>query len=263
MTRNRTYLVVAFILTFAPFALAQKGKKKKQKAPPAASATAPTVDSAVPPASSQTPTGAATGGATTGTTATPAASASTNAPEEGKDEEKKEGDEHRKPTSLALMGSFILPLGNHTDYTRTGFGLNLDGEHRVSPTFRLSARTGFHYHLDAKDFEVVGTNAAVTSRRVHTIPVLIGARFFPGETGWYVNAETGLFIRFFSKEDAVKNTGKTVESSQVKFNLGLGAGGGYQFGRCDLRATLHAYDLTHPGDSLAFALSFGYKFFEM
>ncbi len=266
MTRNRTYLVVAFILTLAPFALAQKGKKKKHAPPPAATASSTAVDTTVPPATA-TATASATVGPTTNTatatTATPATGGANGTTEAPKEEEKKEDDQHRKATSLALMGSFVLPIGSHTDYTRTGFGINVDGEHRVSPTFRLSARTGFHYHLAAKDFEVVGTNAAVTTRKIHVIPVLIGVRYFPGETGWYVNAETGLFIRFFFKEYAVKNTGKILDDNSVKFNLGVGAGGGYQYDRVDLRASLHTYDVTHLGESFAFSLNFGYKFFEM
>lgn len=149
----------------------------------------------------------------------------------------------QKMTVGADAGS-VVPVGDFAD--GAGFGLAVLGrfEYAASPVLSVTARLGYHYHLEKNN--VTFSN----------IPIAGGVKyaFGTGERRPYAAAEAGL--NFSSTSGEV--LGMSVSDSDTNFGLTLG--GGYDMGKLDIRAGLEILDLGHAGDLLGLFVNVGYDF---
>src|SRR4051812_21467933 len=90
---------------------------------------------------------------------------------------------------VGVDGDFAMPLGTYGDINGVGGEVLLVGEYPVMPELSATARIGFQYHADKN---VLGADA-----HVHSIPVLLGAKYYlmshGDRQGIFGALELGLF----------------------------------------------------------------------
>src|SRR5512144_2378259 len=72
---------------------------------------------------------------------------------------------------LGVDGSFGMPLGTYADINGVGGGVLLTAEYLAIENLSATARIGFNYQLDKSP-------VAGTDMHVHSIPVLLGAKYY-------------------------------------------------------------------------------------
>jgi hypothetical protein len=166
---------------------------------------------------------------------------------------------HGRSTALAssahqiLIGADIdaaLPLGTYGDASGVGAGALLTIEYPVIEQLSLTGRVGFQYHLDKSP-------VAGVDMHVHSVPVLLGAKYYVMETnrqGLFAAAELGMFDLMAS----ASGPGGSASTSEVKF--GVGAGVGYQWNQWSARVNVHSHDIGHFGDLMMVTGGIGYQF---
>jgi hypothetical protein len=166
---------------------------------------------------------------------------------------------HSRSSSLASTTNTILlgvdaeaalPLSTYSDINGIGGGALLTVEYPMMEQLSLTGRVGFDFHAD-KD---LGGGA---SSHVHSIPVLLGARYYVMEKdrqGLFAAAEMGIFDLMTSASIG----GVSGSSNDVKF--GLGAGVGYQWNQWNFRVNVHSHDVGNFGDFVVVSGGVGYQF---
>jgi hypothetical protein len=166
---------------------------------------------------------------------------------------------HGRSTALAssahqiLIGVDVdaaLPLSSYADINGMGTGALLTVEYPVIEQLSLTARAGFQYHFDKSPVAGVDTH-------VHSIPVLLGAKYYVMQTdrqGVFAAAELGMFDLMASASGG----GTSASTSEIKFGAGVGVG--YAWNQWSARVNLHGHDLGHFGDSLMVTGGIGYQF---
>ncbi|HZX93021.1 MAG TPA: outer membrane beta-barrel protein [Myxococcales bacterium] len=151
---------------------------------------------------------------------------------------------------VGVDGDFGLPLGNYSDINGVGAGLMLTGEYPLMPELSATARIGFQFHAD-KNIPAAGADS-----HVHSIPVLLGARYYfmPERQGLFGAAELGLFDLLAG----VSAGGASASDSSVKFGMGVGVG--YQMKQWNARINLHTHDVGSFGDAMMVTAGVGYQF---
>jgi len=169
---------------------------------------------------------------------------------------------HGRSTALAasthtvLIGADIdaaLPLGTYGDLNGIGGGALLTIEYPMMEQLSLTGRVGFQFHAD-KNSTVAGLSV---DSHVHSIPVLLGARYYVMETnrqGLFAAAELGMFDLM----TGATVSGTSGSSNDIKF--GVGAGVGYAWNQWSARVNIHSHDMGHFGDALMVTGGVGYQF---
>jgi hypothetical protein len=167
----------------------------------------------------------------------------------------------RTPSRSSMLGSaehqvyfgadadFAMPVGNYSDINGVGGGLLLTAEYPVLEQLSATARVGFQFHLDKG---VLGADA-----HVHSIPVLLGAKYYLLETnrqGLFAAAELGMFDLM----TGVSAGGTSASQNDIKF--GAGAGIGYSYEKWNARVNVHTHDVGHFGDAIMVTGGIGYQF---
>ena len=151
---------------------------------------------------------------------------------------------------LGVDADFALPLGTYGDVNGVGGGAMLTAEYPVIEQLSATARIGFQFHTDKN---VLGADT-----HVHSIPVLLGARYYVlpmGERqGLFASAELGMFDLMTSASAG----GTSASSNDVKF--GVGGGIGYQWNQWNARVNIHTHDVGNFGDALMVTGGIGYQF---
>jgi hypothetical protein len=143
-----------------------------------------------------------------------------------------------KTLGLGADGGVMVPFGGLSDSTGIGLGALVHLEYFMNPTWTVTGRVGFIYHL-AKS--VGGTDI-----QLNEIPILGGVKYaLAGPL--YLAGEIGAF----------KFGGSNVKS-QTK--LGITAGAGFTMSAVDVRAGLHILNLGEAGDSMGLMVTAGYNF---
>jgi hypothetical protein len=166
---------------------------------------------------------------------------------------------HGRSTALAasthtvLIGADIdaaLPLGTYGDLNGIGAGALLTIEYPMMEQLSLTGRAGFQFHADKTPPGAPST----FSSHVHSVPVLLGAKYYVMETnrqGLFAAAELGMF-------DLMADTSAGGGASEVKF--GVGAGVGYQWNQWSARINVHSHDIGNFGDLVMVTGGVGYQF---
>jgi len=156
---------------------------------------------------------------------------------------------HGEKFLLGVDGAFGLPIGNYSNVNGVGGGVLLTGEYPIIEALSATARIGFNYQFDKSP--VAGTDT-----HVHSIPVLLGAKYYltPDHQGLFGAAELGMFDLMSS----VSTGGTSASQNDVKFGMGIGAG--WQMKQWNARVNLHAQDVGHFGDALMVSAGVGYQF---
>ena len=156
---------------------------------------------------------------------------------------------HGEKLLLGVDGSFGLPIGKYGDATGVGGGVLLTAEYPVIEALNATARIGFNYQFDKSP--VAGTDT-----HVHSIPVLLGAKYYlmPDHQGLFGAAELGMFDLMSS----ISNGGASASQNDVKFGMGIGAG--WQMKQWNARVNLHSHDVGNFGDALMVSAGVGYQF---
>jgi len=136
---------------------------------------------------------------------------------------------HADKLLLGIDGSFGLPIGNYADVNGVGGGVLLTAEYPIIEQLAATARIGFNYQLDKSP--VAGTDT-----HVHSVPVLLGAKY-------YLSVTSG---------------GVSGSSNDVKFGGGIGLG--WQMKQWNARVNLHAQDFGNFGDVMMVSAGVGYQF---
>jgi len=151
---------------------------------------------------------------------------------------------------LGADADFALPVGNYSNVNGVGGGAMLTAEYPVIEQLSATARIGFQFHTDKN---VLGADT-----HVHSIPVLLGARYYVlpmGERqGLFASAELGMFDLMTSASAG----GTSASSNDVKF--GVGGGIGYQWNQWNARVNIHTHDVGNFGDALMVTGGIGYQF---
>jgi hypothetical protein len=144
---------------------------------------------------------------------------------------------------------FGLPIGNYADINGVGGALMLNGEYPLMPELSATARIGFQFHAD-KNIPAVG------DAHVHSIPVLLGAKYYlmPDRQGLFGALELGMFDLM----TGVSSGGASGSSNDVKFGGGLGIG--YAMKQWNARVNVHSHDVGSFGDSIMVTAGVGYQF---
>ena len=147
---------------------------------------------------------------------------------------------------IGVDGSFGMPIGSYADVNGVGGGVLLTVEYPMIEQLSATLRAGFNYQLDK-------TVAAGIDSHVHSIPVLLGAKYYlmqDRQNGLFGAAEVGMFDLMF---------GSTVgSSSELKFGGGVGLG--WQMKQWNFRANVHSHDFGHFGDAIMLSAGVGYQF---
>src|SRR5713101_7114019 len=143
-----------------------------------------------------------------------------------------------------------LPLSTYADVNGVGTGALLTIDYPVIEQLSLTGRAGFQYHFDKSPVAGVNTH-------VHSVPVLLGAKYYVMETnrqGLFAAAELGMFDLMASASAG----GSSASTSELKF--GIGAGVGYQWNQWSARLNVHSQDLGNFGDAVMVTGGVGYQF---
>jgi hypothetical protein len=142
-----------------------------------------------------------------------------------------------------------VPLGNYADANSVGGGPVLSAEYTLTDTWGATLRMGFQGHVDRT---VAGVNS-----HVHSIPVLLGTKYYIGSEreGMFGAFEAGIFDLMSS----VSRPGvASVTSNDPKFGMGVGIG--YQQDRWSARINLHTQDVGNFGSAFMVTSGIGYTF---
>ena len=158
--------------------------------------------------------------------------------------------------SKLLIGTdvdFAMPLGNYSDVNGIGGGVLLTAEYPlvgIVDQLSATARVGFQFHAD-KDL------GAGTSEHVHSIPVLLGAKYYlqSDRQGLFGTAELGLFDLM-----AGADLGGGVSASDNSLKFGMGVGVGYAYEKWSARVNIHSHDVGNFGDAMMITAGIGYQF---
>jgi hypothetical protein len=144
---------------------------------------------------------------------------------------------------------FGLPIGNYADINGVGGALMVTGEYPLLDVLSATARIGFQFHME-KNIPGVG------DARVHSIPVLLGAKYYlmPERQGLFGALELGMFDLL----TGVSSGGVSASQSDLKFGAGLGIG--YAMKEWSARVNVHSHDVGHFGDSIMVTAGVGYQF---
>jgi len=148
---------------------------------------------------------------------------------------------------VGVDGDFALPIGNYGDVNGIGGSLLIVGEYPVMPELSATARIGFQYHAN--------TNTLGVDTHVHSIPVLLGAKYYlmshGDRQGLFGAFELGLF-------DLMTDVSGVGSSNDIKFGAGVGVG--YAMKEWNARVSIHSQDVGHFGDLLMVTAGVGYTF---
>ena len=148
---------------------------------------------------------------------------------------------------VGVDGDFALPIGNYGDVNGIGGSLLIVGEYPVMPELSATARIGFQYHAN--------TNTLGLDTHVHSIPVLLGAKYYlmshGDRQGLFGAFELGLF-------DLMTDVSGVGSSNDIKFGAGVGVG--YAMKEWNARVSIHSQDVGHFGDLLMVTAGVGYTF---
>jgi len=148
---------------------------------------------------------------------------------------------------VGVDGDFAMPIGNYSDINGPGGSLLVVGEYPVLPELSATARIGFQFHAN--------TNTLGADTHVHSIPVLLGAKYYlmshGDRQGLFGAVELGMF-------DLMTDVSGVGSSNDLKFGSGVGIG--YAMKEWNARVNLHAHDVGHFGDSLMITAGVGYTF---
>ena len=150
---------------------------------------------------------------------------------------------------IGLDAAFGMPVGNYSDINGVGGGLLLTVEYPVLEQLGATVRAGFNYQTD-KTIPTVG------DMHVHSIPVLLGAKYYLMErqNGLFGAVELGMFDLMSS----ISNGGVSASSNDIKFGGGVGLG--WQMKQWNARVNLHSHDFGHFGDAVMVSAGIGYQF---
>ena len=148
---------------------------------------------------------------------------------------------------VGVDGDFALPIGNYGDVNGIGGSLLIVGEYPVMPELSATARIGFQYHAN--------TNTLGVDTHVHSIPVLLGAKYYlmshGDRQGLFGAFELGLF-------DLMTDVSGVGSSNDIKFGAGVGVG--YAMKEWNARVSIHSQDVGHFGDLMMVTAGVGYTF---
>ncbi|SRR5258705_1476742 len=148
---------------------------------------------------------------------------------------------------VGVDGDFALPIGNYSNVNGIGGSLLIVGEYPVMPELSATARIGFQYHAN--------TNTLGLDTHVHSIPVLLGAKYYlmshGDRQGLFGAFELGLF-------DLMTDVSGVGSSNDIKFGAGIGVG--YAMKEWNARVSLHSQDVGHFGDLMMVTAGVGYTF---
>ena len=148
---------------------------------------------------------------------------------------------------VGVDGDVALPIGNYSDVNGIGGSLLIVGEYPVMPELSATARIGFQYHAN--------TNTLGVDTHVHSIPVLLGAKYYlmshGDRQGLFGAFELGLF-------DLMTDVSGVGSSNDIKFGAGIGVG--YAMKEWNARVSLHSQDVGHFGDLMMVTAGVGYTF---
>ena len=148
---------------------------------------------------------------------------------------------------VGVDGDFALPIGNYSNVNGIGGSLLIVGEYPVMPELSATARIGFQYHAN--------TNTLGLDTHVHSIPVLLGAKYYlmshGDRQGLFGAFELGLF-------DLMTDVSGVGSSNDIKFGAGVGVG--YAMKEWNARVSIHSQDVGHFGDLLMVTAGVGYTF---
>jgi hypothetical protein len=156
---------------------------------------------------------------------------------------------HGDKLLLGVDGNFGLPIGSYADVNGVGGGVLLTAEYPVIESLAATARIGFNYQLDKSP-------VAGTDMHVHSVPVLLGAKYYvmPDHQGVFGALELGMFDLMSS----VSSGGVSASSNDVKFGAGIGLG--WQMKQWNARVNIHSHDVGSFGDALMITAGVGYQF---
>ena len=148
---------------------------------------------------------------------------------------------------VGVDGDVALPIGNYSNVNGIGGSLLIVGEYPVMPELSATARIGFQYHAN--------TNTLGVDTHVHSIPVLLGAKYYlmshGDRQGLFGAFELGLF-------DLMTDVSGVGSSNDIKFGAGIGVG--YAMKEWNARVSLHSQDVGHFGDLMMVTAGVGYTF---
>jgi len=151
---------------------------------------------------------------------------------------------------VGVDGDFALPIGNYSNVNGVGGTLLVVGEYPLMPELSATARIGFQYHTN--------TNVGGADAHIHSIPVLLGAKYYVMSHG----DRQGLFGAFelgmFDLMTDVSSPAGSASQNDLKFGTGVGIG--YAMKEWNARVSLHSHDVGHFGDSLMVSAGVGYTF---
>jgi hypothetical protein len=154
---------------------------------------------------------------------------------------------------LGVDADLALPVGNYSTVNGVGAGAMLTAEYPLIEDLSATARVGFQLHASKTlpGFANVNTH-------VHSIPLLVGARYYVMPVGvrqgLFAAAELGMFDLMAGASSGASSA----SSSSMKF--GLGGGVGYQWNQWNARLNLHTHDVGNFGDTLMVTGGIGYQF---
>jgi hypothetical protein len=167
---------------------------------------------------------------------------------------------HGRSTGLAGSGHSILlgvdvdaalPLSSlYSDANGPGASALLTVEYPIMEQLSMTGRVGFQFHLN-KDL------GAGADSHVHSIPVLLGAKYYVMETnrqGLFAAAELGIFDLMLGQNQG------TASNSDNQVKMGAGIGAGYSWNQWNFRVNIHSHDVGNFGDYFVVSGGAGYQF---
>jgi hypothetical protein len=153
---------------------------------------------------------------------------------------------------LTVHGGLHLPLGDFADAANPAIGAIVRYNIPVAQRLVVTAGGGILFHFP----KTIDLGIAEVDLSLIQIPILGGVRYAlsPSASYPYVAAELGInIIRVSASLDGESD-------SDTETDLAMLLGGGYVFGRLDLRGGLMISNLDEAGDSLGLVAMLGYQF---
>ncbi len=128
---------------------------------------------------------------------------------------------------LSVGPELALPMGSFGDAAGMGFGATIGAEMNVAENINAFAKVGY---LMFGEKEIAG----ISKFKWSGIPILVGAKYYFGNGGFYSLAETGFHL--WTAETTVTFFGVSATTDVTSTEFSYGVGVGYEVGSFDINA---------------------------